>query len=81
METKVCENCDTQVSLAELTCPKCGVTFSDLEDAITTVQRANTILEKRKAKTVPAPEVVPPVTAPEKKVSVLTSLGKVIRNA
>lgn len=55
MATKQCEACDTTIGESEKTCPACGVDLETLEEEVAAVDRANTILQKRKAKVVPAP--------------------------
>lgn len=81
-DTKECPNCNVKVGKDEKICPSCKVDFDELEDAVTTVDRANKILEKRRTPPAPpAPEVPPtPVHQPPAKRNVLTSLGKVIRS-
>jgi len=73
-ETKTCDSCDAVIGKSEKTCPKCGVDFEELEDAITTVSKAQAIIEKRKkAEQPPAPP------APPEKKNPLRSLGAVLR--
>jgi RNA polymerase subunit RPABC4/transcription elongation factor Spt4 len=85
METQTCENCEAVISTTETKCPKCGVVFEDLNDAIATVERAQTIIEKRKAKAAPPAPAPTPTPTPQpapvaEKRNPFTSLGKVIRN-
>lgn len=77
METQECANCNTQIGKTETICPNCKVNLEELEDAISTVDRAQTILEKRRKAALPP---VPPVVQPPVKRNVLASLGKVIRS-
>jgi RNA polymerase subunit RPABC4/transcription elongation factor Spt4 len=89
METKTCENCDKVIGASESKCPSCGVVFEELEDAVATVDRANSILAKRKARTAPpeptpVPEVPPapapePTPNPQPKRNIFTSLGRTFR--
>jgi uncharacterized C2H2 Zn-finger protein len=48
MATKKCEVCEADIGETEVKCPKCGVEFSELEETVTAVERANQILEKRR---------------------------------
>ena len=48
MATKKCENCDAEIGDSEKECPKCGINFDDLEDAISSLTVAQTVAEKRK---------------------------------
>ena len=72
-ETITCENCDAEIGKSETKCPKCGVVFEDLADAIASVETANKVIEKRKKKA----EL--PVAPPAKKENPLRALGKVLR--
>lgn len=79
METKECPNCNVKVGKSEVTCPSCKVNFEELEDAVTTVERAQKIIEKRKPAPPAPPTPPPPTNQPEAKRNVFTSLGKVLR--
>ena len=85
--TKTCEACDAVIGASETKCPKCGIDFEELEDALTSVEKANAILEKRRKAKEPKPctkcnkihegECVKPA---EKK-SALRGLGSALRKA
>jgi hypothetical protein len=47
MATKKCENCDAEIGESEKDCPKCGVNFEDLDNAVSGYESARTISEKR----------------------------------
>lgn len=72
-ETKKCEVCEQEIGSNEEVCPKCGTDFKALEEEIGVIQRAHSVIEKRKkAATPPEPE---PAPAPKKKRSIFTSLS------
>lgn len=75
-DTKECPNCDAKIASSEVKCPACGVNIEELEDAVTTVETAQKVIEKRRAKNAPA---APPEQQPEKKSSKLLSLGSALR--
>src|SRR5260221_374375 len=74
-ETKKCIECDQEIGKSETTCPKCGADLAELEQEMEVVSRANRLLEKRKAQATPTPITETP-TAPKKKTSIFSSLGK-----
>jgi hypothetical protein len=74
-DTKECPSCDAVIGKTEKTCPKCSVDLDELEDTLTTVEKANAILEKRRKKTLP----LEPPPAPKKKTNKLRSLGSFLR--
>lgn len=74
MSTKACDACGQEIGASEKECPKCGVDFEELEDAIATVSKAQEVIEKRKAVASPKP--------PEKKEESkkpFRSLGSILR--
>lgn len=74
--TKECPACDAKIAESEKKCPACGVDIEELEDAVATIETAQKVIEKRKAKNAPAP----PQPEPEvKKRNKLLSLGSMIR--
>lgn len=56
--TKKCEYCDETIGKSETKCPKCGTDFEALEEDVKAIERANKVIEKRKAKDAP-PEPKP----------------------
>jgi hypothetical protein len=87
-ETKTCESCDAVIGKSEKVCPKCQIDFEELEDAVATVGKAQSVLAKRKAteeaaKTCPKCKAAkhdgPCKTSPTKKKSVFQSLGAALR--
>jgi RNA polymerase subunit RPABC4/transcription elongation factor Spt4 len=78
-DTKVCDSCDAVIGKSEKDCPKCGVNFEELEDAVTTLTKAQEVIDKRKAKVAPVPDTPPAPPAPPKKVSALRGLGAAMR--
>ena len=73
VETKNCEACDQQIGASETTCPRCGVVFAELEETVTAVEKAQTIIEKRrKAAQPPEPQ---PQPQPAKK-NIVAALGR-----
>lgn len=50
MSTKICEYCDQEIGENEKKCPKCNVDFEETEEIVSTVGRALTVIEKRRAK-------------------------------
>ena len=80
-ETKICDNCDATIAKSEKVCPKCNVDTEELEELVSSVERANQIAEKRRKRNAPAPE---PAPAPAVKESIsrrLRGLGKVVKHA
>lgn len=53
--TKICEACDAEIATSEEKCPKCGVTFSELDETVTAVEKAQAIIEKRRKAKEPKP--------------------------
>lgn len=83
-ETKKCESCDAEIGTSETNCPKCGVDFEELEDAVATVSKAQAIIDKRKKAAEPKPctkcgKVHEGACAPQKKPSVFRGLGSALR--
>ena len=86
-ETKACDSCDQIIGKSETKCPKCGVDFEALEDAVVTLEQAQKVLEKRRKAAEPKPcakcskvhdgECAP--APPAKKVSPLRGLGAAMR--
>ena len=54
-DTKICESCDKTIGKSETKCPACGVDFEELEDAVVSVEKAQSILEKRRKAKEPKP--------------------------
>ena len=71
MATKECPNCEQEIGESETTCPRCQVNISDLEDEISVVDRAQKVIERRKAK-----EAAPVPTPTAKKRTIFRSLAK-----
>lgn len=87
MATKKCEACDQEIGDTEKDCPKCGVNFEELEDAVKTVSTASTVIEKRRKAANPNCDKCgkpkhdgdcTPKPAPKKK-SALSGLGNAFR--
>lgn len=84
--TKICESCDAEIGASETKCPKCGIIFEELEEAVSAVERAQSVLEKRRAKK-EAESKCPKckkdkhegACAPIKKPSALRALGSALR--
>jgi uncharacterized C2H2 Zn-finger protein len=84
MATKICEACDKEIGESETKCPACGVDFEELADTVTTVERAQAILEKRRKKNEPQPcakckKVHEGACAPAPRKSKLRGLGSILR--
>ena len=75
-ETKKCEHCDAEIGATETSCPKCGVNFEELEEVISTLDKANKVLEKRRKAAQPPEPPAPPAPAKKKTgISLFRSLG------
>ena len=79
-KTKNCEACEQEIGFSETVCPKCGVDFEELEEAVAVVTKAQEIAAKRKAKAEAAKDGDPdPATPPKKKkTGLFGGLGKAI---
>lgn len=75
-DTINCPECDVTIGKDEKECPSCHVNIEELEEAISTVERANKVIEKRKRASVPPPPETPEPEAPKKKSSIFTRFGK-----
>jgi RNA polymerase subunit RPABC4/transcription elongation factor Spt4 len=78
-ETKICDNCDAVIGKAEKLCPKCQVDTEELEELVSSVERANQIAEKRRKRNAPAPAPAPEVKQRESVATRLRGLGKAFR--
>lgn len=77
-ETKKCEVCDQEIGATEKVCPKCGTDFEELEEAVSVIELANKVTEKRrKARETPPPNEPPPTTG--KKKGAFSSLAKALK--
>lgn len=58
-ETQLCPVCDTELGKTEKVCPKCGTDLETInEDVISNVERAMTVVEKRRKAKADADKVV-----------------------
>lgn len=49
-DTKICENCDTEVGVSETACPKCHIVFEDMESEDKVISAAMQRIAKRQKK-------------------------------
>lgn len=78
MSTKTCELCDATIGETDKECPACGADLEAVNEQVEAVERANKILEKRKAKAAPPVPPTPtpqPQPEPKKKQSVFSKLA------
>lgn len=82
---KLCEACDKEIGDNDAKCPACGVVFEELNDAVSAVEKANAILEKRRkkkeedAKCKKCGKIHEGACAPIKKPSPFSALGSALR--
>lgn len=63
-EKKTCDYCDQEIGANEAKCPKCGVVFEDEDELVSTVGRALSVIEKRKAREKAAKDAEDAANAP-----------------
>lgn len=80
-ETKICDNCETEVGQSEETCPKCQANFAELDELASAVERGNKILETRRKRATPAPPVESPKPQTETRTTTsrLRGLGRAFK--
>lgn len=74
MEKKNCIECGQEIAASEKKCPACSADLETLEQEVEVVERAQKLIEKKKARETPPPPS--PETTPAKKKSIFASLGE-----
>lgn len=79
MATRMCDICDIEVADNEEKCPKCGNSFAEMDELVSTLEQAESIREKRKKRATPAPAPAPTPEIKQTPKSRLLGLGRTIR--
>jgi hypothetical protein len=77
--TKVCDACDKEIGESETTCPACKADLAELDETTNAVERALSVIEKRKKRATPPPEPNPQPAQKLTGAARLRALGRAIK--